>query len=175
MTAKLLSKIVSGGQTGVDRGALDAALAAGFPCGGWCPEGRMAEDGAIPPHYPLTELPGAGYKQRTKRIVMDSDGTLAIYFGELSGGTLTTLRYCGQLRKPVLLVDGGSLAPEEIAAMASEFVMANEVATLNVAGPRESSHNGAVEYSRQVVTRLAAKSRSITADKVSLNSSPDTP
>jgi len=81
-----LARIVSGGQTGVGRGALDAALAATFPCGGWCPEGRMAEDGAISPHCLLTELPGAEYKQRTKRNVMDSDGTLVIYFGELSGG-----------------------------------------------------------------------------------------
>ncbi|OGA69849.1 MAG: hypothetical protein A3G81_29410 [Betaproteobacteria bacterium RIFCSPLOWO2_12_FULL_65_14] len=75
----------------------------------------------------------------------------------------------------MLLVDGGALAPEEIAAMAGEFVMANEIATMNVAGPRESSHNGAAAYSRQVVTRLAAKSRSSTADKVSLNASPETP
>ena len=149
-----LARIVSGGQTGVARGALDAALAANFPCGGWCPEGRMAEDGAIPPHCPLTVLPGADYKQRTKRNVMDSDGTLVIYFGELSGGTETTVRYCEQLRKPVLVLDGDALAPEEIAAMASEFVIANEIATLNVAGPRESSHNGAAAYSRQVVTRL---------------------
>ena len=134
-----LARIVSGGQTGVDRGALDAALAAGFPCGGWCPEGRMAEDGTIPSHYPLTELPGAQYKQRTKRNVMDSDATLVIYFGELSGGTERTVRYCEQLRKPVLVVDG------------------------------------AAAYSRQVVTRLAAKSRSITADKVSLNASPEAP
>ena len=151
-----LARIVSGGQTGVDRGALDAALAAGFPCGGWCPEGRMAEDGAIPPRYPLSELPGAEYKQRTKRNVMDSDGTLVIYFGELSGGTQRTVRYCEQLRKLVLVVDGDAQAPEEIAAMASEFVFANEIATLNVAGPRESSQNGAAAYSRQVVTRLVA-------------------
>ena len=151
-----LARIVSGGQTGIDRGALDAALAATFRCGGWCPEGRMAEDGAIPPHYPLTELPGAEYKQRTKRNVMDSDGTLVIYFGELSGGTEMTVRYCEQLRKPVLVVDGDTLAPDEIAAKASKFVMTNEIATLNVAGPRESSHNGAAQYSRLVVTRLIA-------------------
>ena len=137
-----LARIVSGGQTGVDRGALDAALAATFPCGGWCPEGRMAEDGAIPPHYPLTELPGAEYKQRTKRNVMDSDGTLVIYFGELSGGTERTVCHCEQLRKPVPLVDGGALAPEEIAAMARKFVIANEIATLNVAGPREENQSG---------------------------------
>ncbi|MFH1044987.1 MAG: putative molybdenum carrier protein [Pseudomonadota bacterium] len=151
-----LARIVSGGQTGVDRGALDAALAAGFPCAGWCPEGRMAEGGAIPPHYPLTELPGAGYQQRTKQNVMDSDGTLVIHFGELSGGTERTVRYCEQLRKPVLVVDGDTLTPEEIAVKASEFVMTNKIATLNVAGPRESSHDGAAEYSRLVVTRLIA-------------------
>ena len=151
-----LARIVSGGQTGVDRGALDAALAAGFSCGGWCPEGRMAEDGAIPPRYPLTELPGAGCQQRTKRNVMDSDGTLVIHFGELSGGTQMTVRYCEQLRKPVLVLDGDALAPEEIAAMASQFVTANEIAILNVAGPRETSHKGAAQNSRQVVTRLIA-------------------
>ncbi len=151
-----LARIVSGGQTGIDRGALDAALAAGFPCGGWCPEGRMAEDGAIPSHYPLAELPGAGYKERTKRNVTDSDGTLVIHFGELSGGTERTVRYCEQLRKPVLVVDGDTLSPEVIAAKASKFVMTNEIASLNVAGPRESSHDGAAEYSRHVVTRLIA-------------------
>ena len=151
-----LARIVSGGQTGIDRGALDAALAATFPCAGLGPEGRMAEHGPIPMTYPLAELPGAGYQERTKRNVMDSDGTLVIYFGELSGGTERTVRYCEQLRKPVLVVDGDALAPEEIAAMASEFIMANEIANLNVAGPRESSHNGAAAYSRQVVTRLIA-------------------
>ena len=75
----------------------------------------------------------------------------------------------------MLLVDGGALAPEEIAAIGGEFVMANEIATLNVAGPRESSHNGAAAYSRQAVTRLVAKSRSITADKVRPNASPEVP
>ncbi len=151
-----LARIVSGGQTGVDRGALDAALAAGFPCGGWCPEDRVAEDGAIPSHYPLIVLSGAGYQQRTKRNVMDSDGTLVIHFGVLSSGTERTVRYCEQLRKPVLVADGDTLTPEEIATMASAFVMANEIATLNVAGPRESSYDGAAKYSRQVVARLIA-------------------
>jgi len=74
----MLSWVVSGGQTGVDRGALDAALDLGFPCGGWCPEGRQAEEGVIPARYPLNELIGGGYEERTQKNVEDSDGTLVI-------------------------------------------------------------------------------------------------
>ncbi len=79
-------KIISGGQTGVDR--------AGIECGGWCPEGREAEDGAIPDKYPLIVLPGAGYRQRTKQNVLDSDGTIIIYFDSPIGGTELTISFC---------------------------------------------------------------------------------
>ena len=71
----MLTRIISGGQTGVDRGALDAALKASISCGGWGPKGRKAEDGPIPERYPLQELPGADYLHRTRRNVVDSDGT----------------------------------------------------------------------------------------------------
>src|SRR5210317_1948565 len=80
-------RIVSGGQTGVDRGALDAALTLGRVCGGWCPEGRLADDGPIPARYPLQELPGGGYRARTRRNVRDSDATLIVTFGAPTGGT----------------------------------------------------------------------------------------
>jgi hypothetical protein len=93
-----LSKIVSGGQTGVDRGALDAALRVGFPCGGWCPQDRKAEDGPIPDRYPLVVLPGAGYRQRTLKNVKDSDGTVIIYANTLSGGTKLTRDFCQRER-----------------------------------------------------------------------------
>ena len=83
--------ILSGGQTGIDRGALDAALELSAPCGGWCPDGRKAEDGRIPAHYPLTELKGADYPARTRRNVEDSDATLIVYNSRLTGGTLLTL------------------------------------------------------------------------------------
>src|SRR5450631_3978490 len=100
-----LTKIVSGGQTGVDRGALDAALAAGFPCGGWCPADRRAEDGPIPQRYPLTPLPGAGYRQRTQQNLIDSDGTAILFYGTLSGGTKLTRDSCVREKKPFVVLD----------------------------------------------------------------------
>ena len=81
------SRIISGGQTGVDRAALDAARAAGIACGGWCPKGRLAEDGPLPAHYPLAQTPTHRYGQRTQWNVRDSEGTLVLYWGELHGGT----------------------------------------------------------------------------------------
>ena len=74
----MFTKIISGGQTGVDRAALDVALELGLPCGGWCPRGRRAEDGPIDPRYPLTETPWDGYPQRTEWNVRDADGTLIL-------------------------------------------------------------------------------------------------
>ena len=87
-------KIISGGQTGVDRAALDAALSLGVPTGGWCPEGRLDECGIIPPHYPLQELPGGGYMERTARNVSDADGTAIFHPGSLQGGTKATADFC---------------------------------------------------------------------------------
>ena len=86
-----LRKIVSGGQTGVDRAALDWALASGVPCGGWCPLGSWAEDGPIDVRYPLRETPGADPAQRTEWNIRDSDGTLIVTLARrMSGGTLLT-------------------------------------------------------------------------------------
>src|SRR5947207_15103352 len=87
-------KIVSGGQTGADRAALDAAMEAGIACGGWCPEDRTAEDGPIDPKYPLTPAPGAGYRERTRLNVRDSEGTVIFSFGPLRGGSEHTYQDC---------------------------------------------------------------------------------
>lgn len=154
MKALTLEKIVSGGQTGADRGALDAALHAGFPCGGWCPPGRMAEDGPIPNAYPLSEMERGGYRERTIQNVIDSDGTVIIYFGELEGGTKQTLLHCVRREKPYKLIDGDEIDAERAAYLVAEFVRANAIATLNVAGPRGSKEPYGHAYTFALVSHL---------------------
>ena len=135
----MLKKIVSGGQTGADRAGLDAALALGLPIGGWCPQGRRAEDGPIPDRYPLVETPEADYDTRTRRNVEDSDGTLILNLGKLDGGTALTAKLAKQIGKPCLIValeDG--IAP----ATFRDWLEANQIAVLNIAGPRESKRPG---------------------------------
>jgi hypothetical protein len=155
-----LERIVSGGQTGVDRGALDAALAEGFPCGGWCPEGRAAEDGVIDARYPLVELANAGYRERTIQNVADSDATLIVYFGDLHGGTELTLLACVRRGKPYKLVDAAEIAAERAAAIAGAFVARHGACALNVAGPRESHAPGAHAYAFEAIARLIGSARS---------------
>jgi hypothetical protein len=133
-------KIVSGGQSGVDRAALDVALELGVPCGGWCPRGRVAEDGRIARRYPLRETPSASYGQRTRWNVRDSDATLILNLGHLSGGTRLTVEIAATLGRPWRLVD---LADPPTADMLAGWIRARAVEVLNVAGPRESGRPGA--------------------------------
>jgi predicted Rossmann fold nucleotide-binding protein DprA/Smf involved in DNA uptake len=100
-----VEKIISGGQTGVDRAALDVAMELGIPCGGWCPQGRRAEDGRIPERYPLQEASSKEYPVRTRLNVEDSDGTLVLTASSPTGGTALTLKLARQLHKPFLLID----------------------------------------------------------------------
>ena len=139
-------KIISGGQTGVDRAALDAALQTGTECGGWGPERRFAEDGTIPPRYPLWELKSAGYKERTLRNVVNSDGTVIIYFDSLSGGTEQTLLFCLNQKKPYLLIDATELSPVRTAERIQQFVADHSIIALNIAGPRASGEPLAYAY-----------------------------
>jgi len=132
-------EIVSGGQTGVDRAALDTALALGLPCGGWCPRGRRAADGPIPSRYPLRETPSASYPERTEWNVRDSDGTLVLHRGRPRGGTALTLRLAGRYGRPALAVD---LARSPEAEAVRQWIARERIARLNVAGPRESEHPG---------------------------------
>jgi hypothetical protein len=146
--------IVSGGQTGVDRGALDAALDVGGSCGGWCPAGRRAEDGRIPDRYPLAEVSATGYGARTLRNVLDSDGTLIIYFGRLAGGTALTERICRNHRRPVLVLDATALAASAAAVAIRDFVVSAGIRLLNVAGPRESEDGRGYAFTRAAIGRL---------------------
>jgi hypothetical protein len=134
-----LDKVISGGQTGVDRAALDAALAAGLPCGGWCPRGRWSEAGPIDERYPLTETTSADPARRTDLNVRDADGTLIIAPAPLTGGTALTRRIARRRGRPCLVVDpGDETAPER----ARRWLREHDIHTLNVAGPRESRHPG---------------------------------
>ncbi len=128
-------QIISGGQTGVDRAALDVARELGIPCGGWSPKGRRAENGAIPDWYPLREMPSSRYSPRTAKNVREATGTLILTWGQPTGGTALTVKLARKERKPFLLVDlarGGD--PETVRV----WLRKNEIKILNVAGPRES-------------------------------------
>lgn len=149
-------KIVTGGQTGADRAALDAALAAGVPCGGWCPADRAAEDGQIPDRYPLTPLAGGGYDERTRQNVIDSDGTVIFSFGEPVGGTETTRQCCLKLRKPLLVIDAATTTPQSARQRLAGFIDRHGIRTLNVAGPRRSEQPDIATYVYRCMRLLLA-------------------
>jgi hypothetical protein len=141
----MFTKIVSGGQTGVDRAALDVALELGLPCGGWCPKGRRAEDGPLPERYPLRETASAAYPARTALNVREADGTLILTRGEPDRGTALTACLAEQYRKPYLSLDLTQRPdPKEVLAWAA----AHGVRILNVAGPRESSQPGIYDQAK---------------------------
>lgn len=151
-----VQRVVSGGQAGVDRAALDTAIEMGVQHGGWCPQGRTAEDGPLAACYHLRETGSAGYRQRTRMNVIDSDGTLVLNEGELCGGTALTVRLAARLGKPHLVLrieapDVGSIAEE-----ARQWLHANSIATLNVAGPRESTRPGIYARARAVLEQVLA-------------------
>ena len=138
-----LEVVISGGQTGVDRGALDAAIALGIYHAGFCPKGRKAEDGVIPACYELQEHASADYRKRTEANIFASDATLVLTIGEPTGGTLLTMNLASRCNKPLVVVDLVLLArfhrePDLVA----KWIVEHKVRMLNVAGPRESKHVG---------------------------------
>lgn len=146
-----LRKIVSGGQTGVDRAALDVALAHDLPVGGWCPHGRRAEDGTIPDRYPLKETPSEAYEQRTAWNVRDSDGTLIITDGVLEGGTALTMTEAKRQGRPVLHVRTTDAVPVPMIRAWGED---HDVRVMNVAGPRSSEAGDIYDAAREILDAL---------------------
>jgi hypothetical protein len=147
----LIECIVSGGQTGVDRAALDVALELGIPCGGWCPRGRKAEDGRIARRYPLRETPSARYAQRTRWNVRDSDGTLILTMGELTGGTALTFKVAQSIGRPAFVVD---LSHGRAVVPVRKWIRKHDIGVLNIAGPRESTRTGVYRRSCMYLRRL---------------------
>jgi len=135
----MVKKIISGGQTGVDRAALDWAIARGIPHGGWCPAGRKAEDGVIDAKYQLQETGSSNYRVRTTCNVRYSDATLILNRGELEGGTLETLRIAEREGKAVRVIQ---VDDEGAVTGLREWLEQVQPSVLNVAGPRESKRPG---------------------------------
>jgi len=150
-------RIVSGGQTGVDRAALDAAQALGLASGGWCPRGRRAEDGIIPARYRLAETPSARYAERTAWNVRDSDGTLVVLRVRLAGGTRLAARLARRRwRKPLFVV---KLREELPRLRFRAWLRRYRIRTLHVAGPRESEEPGIGAEAEAALRRLLAPAR----------------
>jgi hypothetical protein len=144
-------RILSGGQTGVDRAALDVALELGIGIGGWCPRGRRAEDGALDPRYPLRETPARVYSQRTEWNVRDSDATLILCRGDLSGGTRLTAELAARYGRALRVVD---LDADTDADAIRGWLRRHGVRALNVAGPREEGARGVYARARAFLREL---------------------
>jgi len=134
-----LTRIVSGGQTGVDQAALATAIELEIPHGGWCPLGRRSESGTIPIQYQMEEMPTRDYAARTRQNVIDSDGTLIVYRDQLSAGTLLTQQFANEIDRPLFLLDV-TKPPEPLVPRG--WLKRHCIAVLNVAGPRESTTPG---------------------------------
>ena len=144
--------IISGGQTGVDRAALDTAIELDIPHTGWCPAGRLAEDGKLDEHYRLSETPTSDYLERTEWNVRDSDATLILNPGDnLEGGTAATCKYTRCYHKPCLVINLHQ--PPAINGF-RKWINAHNISRLNIAGPRESKQPGIYQTARNYLLSL---------------------
>lgn len=135
-----IAALISGGQAGADRAALDVAIRHNFPHGGWCPAGRRAEDGPIGNQYQLTETPSDEHLQRTEWNVRDSDGTVVFTLGPLAtGGSLRTIKFAQKYGKPCIHIGSTNYQP---AKTLQQFIECHNINRLNVAGSRESKEPG---------------------------------
>ena len=160
----MIRKIISGGQTGADRAGLDFAIEARLAHGGYVPKGRKAEDGRIDGKYHLTELAANSYPERTKRNVLESDGTIILSLNEkLSGGSALTLSYARHANKPVLHIHNSETGRDRLSyhvRQLKDFIKSNAIEVLNVAGPRESNEPGVYRFTLQLLRQYWQESRS---------------
>ena len=131
-------KIISGGQTGADRAALDAAIKLGLPYGGWLPKGRKTENGPLPAQYNLKELDSENYRTRTEQNVIDGDGTLIVSFGPLAGGSALTESLSIKHDRPCLTLNLALISLDEAIDAIEKWIQRYSITTMNVAGPRAS-------------------------------------
>lgn len=144
MEAHFIKIITSGGQTGADRAGLDFAKSMGIATGGWCPRGRRAEDGQVPPEYPLRETQTSDYRDRTQKNVEDSDGTIVFIDGSLNeeSGSALTIKICKRYGRPCLFVNFAVDKIDVAAHLIREFLRDHEIKILNIAGSRASISPG---------------------------------
>jgi len=154
MLGLIFSKIISGGQTGVDRATLDVALELGIPCGGWCPKGKIAEDGPIDPQYPLKETKTAKYQFRTEANVMEADGTLILTSGTPTGGTAFAIQVTLKHKKPYLVI---GLNQKSNPSIIRDWANMIKIGILNVAGPREAKFPESMRRRKIWQASLSAK------------------
>jgi hypothetical protein len=138
--------LISGGQTGIDRAMLDFCLDHGMRCGGWCPEGRKAEDGTIDLKYPVKELPRSSWNERTAANVRASDATVILYENEMMGGTLKSFEFARKEEKPILLLDMSVMDALLAAGRLVKFLDRYRPGILNFSGPRHSDWPGGYGY-----------------------------
>ncbi|MFO7620955.1 MAG: putative molybdenum carrier protein, partial [Bacteroidales bacterium] len=150
----MIRKIISGGQTGADRAALDVAIEHGIPHGGWIPKGRKTEAGRLSSKYQLKEMPTADYPERTEKNVIDSDGTLIISHGELTGGSEYTCKMAQNHNKPWIHVDASKYSVDAAVEVIRAWISGNNIKVLNVAGPRASKDPRIYGTTDTLLTRL---------------------
>ena len=151
-----VQRIISGGQTGADRGALEAAIELGLEHGGYCPAGRRAEDGRIPERFRLTETESADYAVRTEKNVLGADGTLLVTRGAPTGGSALTAALARRHDRVLLHVDLARERECDAVGKVREWLKTRSIGCLNVAGPRESGCPGIAQEVRSLLVRALA-------------------
>ena len=135
---KIVNKIISGGQTGADRAALDFAISHKIPYSGWLPKGRRTEDGILPKKYILKEMPTGEYSKRTEQNILDSDATLILSHAHLTGGSALTQSLAEKHGKPCIHIDLSKVDMRKACLIVNIWMHRYKIKVLNVAGPRAS-------------------------------------